>query len=124
MRGESRALCFGITSFAVAVMASTVWAAAIEPRAERSAVAVRVDSAPRLDGTLDDPLWASGIPITDFRQREPREGEAATERTSVVILYDRRHVFFGVHCFDTAPGGIVATELRRDTDASIGPCET
>jgi hypothetical protein len=114
----SRALCLGTMSFVVAWTASTVWAAD-DPRAGRSAVAVRVDTPPRLDGTLDDPLWARGVPITDFRQREPREGDTATERTSVVILYDRRHVFFGVHCFDAAPAGIVATERRRDTDPSI-----
>jgi hypothetical protein len=85
----------------------------------RSVAAVRVDVAPRLDGTLDDPLWSRGIPTTEFRQREPREGEPATERTSVVVLYDRSHLYFGIHCFDAAPAGIVATELRRDTDASI-----
>ncbi|HEV3058102.1 MAG TPA: DUF5916 domain-containing protein [Vicinamibacterales bacterium] len=87
--------------------------------AGRSVIAVRVDTVPRLDGTLRDPLWDRGIPITDFRQREPREGQMATERTSVVVLYDRSHLYFGIHCFDEEPAGIVATELRRDTDASI-----
>src|SRR5882724_4241073 len=44
----------------------------------RTAEAIRVDRAPRLDGTLNDPLWQSAKPITDFRQREPQEGEPAT----------------------------------------------
>src|SRR5256885_9873904 len=39
--------------------------------------------APKLDGTLDDPLWQSAIPITDFRQREPYEGQPPAERTEV-----------------------------------------
>ena len=108
----------GMACFMLAAGASASTAADQETSA-RSVAAVRVAAAPRLDGTLDDPLWNRGIPITEFRQREPREGEPATERTSVVVLYDRGHLYFGIHCFDAAPAGIVATELRRDTDASI-----
>ena len=40
----------------------------------RSALAARVERSPRLDGTLDDPIWQQAVPITDFRQREPYEG--------------------------------------------------
>src|SRR5690242_12441724 len=36
-----------------------------------TAEAVRVDHAPRLDGTLADTLWQSAKPVSDFRQREP-----------------------------------------------------
>jgi hypothetical protein len=39
----------------------------------RTAEAVRADRTPRLDGTLNDPLWQSAKAITDFRQREPHE---------------------------------------------------
>jgi hypothetical protein len=76
--------------------------------------AVAVEHAPKLDGTLDDPLWQSAIPITDFRQQEPNEGEPPTEKTEVRILYTRRAVYFGIHCFDSEPSRIIATELRRD----------
>ena len=65
------------------------------PDAEgRLAEAVRVDHAPKLDGTLDDPLWQSAKPITDFRQKEPFEGQPATEKTEVRILYTRKAVYF------------------------------
>ncbi|HEX6906664.1 MAG TPA: hypothetical protein VF154_08670, partial [Terriglobales bacterium] len=80
----------------------------------RIAMAARVKRAPRLDGTLDDPLWRAATPIIDFRQREPAEGKAATESTSVRILYTRRAVYFGVKCADSTPARIIATELRRD----------
>src|SRR5260370_5998665 len=46
----------------------------------RMAEAVRVDRAPRFDRPLDDPLWPSAKPITDFLQREPQEGEPATAK--------------------------------------------
>ncbi len=84
-----------------------------------SAEANRVDQAPKLDGTLNDPLWQSAKPITDFRQREPHEGEAPTERTEVRILYTRHAVYFGIHCYDSEPSRIIATELRRDVSQDL-----
>ena len=85
----------------------------------RKAEAVRVDRAPRLDGTLNDPLWQLAKPIADFRQREPREGEAATEKTEVRILYTRHAVYFGIQCFDSESSRIIATELRRDVSQEL-----
>jgi hypothetical protein len=84
-----------------------------------SVVAVRVDRAPKLDGTLDDEVWQSARPIMDFRQREPQEGEPATEKTEVRILYTRHAVYFGIHCFDSEPSRIIATELRRDVSQDL-----
>src|SRR2546426_2801081 len=90
------------------------------PQAEKSAAeAVRVDHPPKLDGRLDDPLWQSAKVVTDFRQREPNEGETATEKTEVRILYTRHAVYFGIHCYDFQPAGIVATELRRDVSQDL-----
>ncbi|PYV60470.1 MAG: hypothetical protein DMG95_14010, partial [Acidobacteria bacterium] len=54
----------------------------------RIAVAVRTDHPPKLDGTLNDPLWISAPVIGDFRQREPLETQPATEKTEVRILFD------------------------------------
>jgi len=80
---------------------------------------MRVDHAPKLDGSLDDPLWQSAKPVTKFRQREPNEGETATEKTEVRILFSRHAVYFGIHCYDSKPSGIVATELRRDVSQDL-----
>ena len=86
---------------------------------DRIAQAVRVDRSPRLDGTLDDPLWQQASPIIDFRQREPYEAQPATERTEVRVLYSRTEVYFGVACHDSAPNGPVATQLRRDVTQEL-----
>src|SRR5439155_555211 len=85
----------------------------------RMAEAVRADRAPRLDGTLNDPLWQSAKPITNFRQREPHEGEAPTEKTEVRILHTRHAVYFGIYCYDSEPSRIIATELRRDVSQDL-----
>ena len=80
----------------------------------RTAKATRVERAPELDGTLDDPEWQSATPISGFLQREPFEGQAPTARTEVRIFYDKHDVYFGIVCFDSDPSKIVARELRRD----------
>jgi hypothetical protein len=83
------------------------------------AQASRVDQAPRLDGTLNDPLWQNATPVASFLQREPFEGQPPTERTEVRILYSKREVYFGVTCVDSDPKGIIATELRRDVSQEL-----
>jgi Domain of unknown function (DUF5916) len=80
----------------------------------RVASATRVEHKPLLDGTLDDPSWQLATPSRDFHQREPFEGQPATEATEVRILYSRTEVYFGISCRDSNPQGIVATQLRRD----------
>jgi len=85
----------------------------------RTAHAVRVEHAPRLDGTIDDPLWREATPISEFLQREPFEGQSPTEKNEVRVLYTKSEVFFGVTCFDSAASGIVATELRRDVSQEL-----
>ena len=83
------------------------------------AEAARVEHAPKLDGTLTDPLWQLAKPVDDFRQQEPYEGQPATEKTEVRILYTTRAVYFGIHCYDSEPSRIVATELRRDVSQDL-----
>ena len=95
--------------------------AQVEPPKSPAGIAnaTRAAHAPRMDGTLEDPLWQSAAPITDFRQREPLETVPATEKTEVRILYDARHIYFGIHCYDQTPSAIVATQLRRDLSMDL-----
>ncbi len=78
-----------------------------------------MDKPPKLDGTLNDPLWNQATSIVNFLEREPFEGQAPTERTEVRILYTKREVYFGIKCFDSNPKGVVATELRRDVSQEL-----
>jgi Domain of unknown function (DUF5916)/Carbohydrate family 9 binding domain-like len=86
------------------------------PRDRYSIPAVRVDQSPKIDGVLDDPVWQRASLINEFVQQEPREGAAATERTEVRVLYDSKSLLIGIRAFDALPSGIVATEMRRDSD--------
>lgn len=87
--------------------------------ASRRAQATRVERAPKLDGTLDDPEWQLATPIGNFLQREPFEGQTPTEKTEVRVLYDKHDVYFGILCFDSDPSKIVASELRRDVSQEL-----
>ena len=70
--------------------------------------------APRVDGRLDDPAWALAEPVTEFRQQSPRDGDPATERTEVRIVYDAEAVYVGARMFDSEPSRIAAQLGRRD----------
>ena len=78
----------------------------------RSTEAIRVDQAPKLDGTLDDPVWQHATPIGNFLQREPFEGQTPTEKTKVRIIYTKHEVYFGITCFDSNPRRRHACEAR------------
>jgi hypothetical protein len=70
----------------------------------RTTSASRIDRAPKLDGTLDDPAWQQATIIAKFLQREPFEGQTPTEKTEVRILYDKPEVYFGITCFPDGHG--------------------
>src|SRR5216684_6273938 len=117
-----RTLLFFLSLIFLAVAVSSLSAqtpTSDDPLSARSVVAVHADKAPELDGTLKDARWQDARLITSFHQREPFERQPATEKTEVKVLYNSRFVYFGIHCFDSGPKRIVATELRRDADFSV-----
>ena len=54
------------------------------------------NEAPLIDGHLDEAIWARAPIAGNFIQRDPREGEPATEQTEVRIVYSDSAIFFGV----------------------------
>ena len=76
--------------------------------------AVRVTTPLRIDGALDEPLYSSVPPISDFIQQEPREGEPATEKTEVWLAFDDENVYVSFRCWESEPGQMIANEMRRD----------
>ena len=78
--------------------------------------AVRVERGPDVDGdVLADAAWANARPVTGFRQNTPREGEPASERTVVRIVYTDDTIYFGVVCFVRDPDTIIVSDSRRDS---------
>ena len=82
------------------------------------AVAVRAfPDAPRIDGHLDEAVWQQATPISDFTQRDPDEGEPASEQTEVWVLYTDDAMYVGVRAHDSQADEIRGQLTRRDEDS-------
>ena len=81
-----------------------------------TAIALRIRGTPKLDGILSEDVWSEAHPTSEFLQREPHEGQPASERTEVRIIYNDKAVYFGIMCYDSDPDKIIARERRRDQD--------
>lgn len=77
--------------------------------------AYRTNMPIKIDGYLNEKAWKNAPVITGFRQQEPHEGQPATERTVVRVLYDNNAIYIGAKMYDTAPDSIIARLGRRDT---------
>ena len=80
--------------------------------------AVRLPSPLQIDGVLDESLYTSIPPVSDFIQLEPRAGLAATEKTDVWVAFDAAHVYVSLRCWESQPERVVAHEMRRDSHAT------
>ncbi|MDP6116061.1 MAG: hypothetical protein QGG53_29740, partial [Planctomycetota bacterium] len=67
-----------------------------------------------IDGALDEAIWQRAPKIGDLRQRLPNPGEAASERTDVILLHDANNLYIGVVAYDSEPGKIIGTRMARD----------
>jgi hypothetical protein len=94
----------------------------ITSAARRVASATPVTEAPVIDGVLDDRMWRDATPLAGFVQAEPLEGQPASERTEVRILYDDVAIYVGVMCYDRNPSQIITTDTRRD--AGLGEMDS
>ncbi len=82
--------------------------------------AVRLTTPLRIDGKLDEEIYATVPPISDFIQMEPRAGEPATEQTDVWLFFDRDNFYILARCWDSHPERELADEMRRDSNRIVG----
>jgi hypothetical protein len=75
--------------------------------------ALRVEAID-LDGRLTEEVWQRADVATGFTQREPTNGNPATERTEVRVLYTFSAIYVGVRAFDSQPDNIRTGLARRD----------
>lgn len=68
----------------------------------------------RLDGALDEPVWRSAPPATDFVQSEPREGQPATEQTEAWVAFDRDNLYIAAFLHDTDADAAIVNDIRKD----------
>jgi len=66
-----------------------------------------------LDGRLDEAAWQAVPALQNFTQMQPHEGEPATQRTEIRILYDDEALYIGARMFDTEGAAGIRTRLAR-----------
>ena len=68
----------------------------------------------KFDGVLDDAIYRTMAPYTDFVQQEPNEGKLATDRTEAWIVFDETYVYVSARLFEADRQHRVANDMRRD----------
>jgi hypothetical protein len=78
----------------------------------------RATAAPKIDGILDDEVWAklTPMPTGQWKSYNPNRGDDMPDafKTEVRIAYDDRNIYFAFHCFDNEPDKIRTNVAKRD----------
>ncbi|HEY2431304.1 MAG TPA: DUF5916 domain-containing protein [Vicinamibacterales bacterium] len=81
-----------------------------------AAVAVPGATAIKL-GSFSEDVWGAVPAVSDFRQREPKDGGAPTFATDVKVAYDAENLYVAVRAHDPQPERIVGHRTRRDAES-------
>jgi hypothetical protein len=83
-------------------------------KGQTAAQAPRLESAEvKVDGHLDEPVWAQATILTGFSQYTPADGLPADDSTEVLVWYAPHSIYFGIRAFETH-AKVHATLADRD----------
>ena len=102
---------FLISIFAVLLIGLSAAAAEEQPQ---PLIPFKTDTAPVIDGILNDPVWQKAPNVTGFKTWHPDFGKDMVEKTAVYYAYDRENLYFAFRCFDSQPDKIKASVTSRD----------
>jgi hypothetical protein len=71
----------------------------------------RAQSAPVIDGRLDDDVWKNASVVDDFQQTSPLDGAVPTESTVVRVTYDDEFLYIAADLRDSNPDKISAKQM-------------
>lgn len=107
------------TLLVIPVLARLLTAA---PGPDAGLVALRTTHEIRLDGHLDEAIWAAAPVATGFTQEWPQRGRPAHQRTEVRVLYDDHFLYIGARMqhdrrLEGGHARVVRRLHRRDQDS-------
>ena len=69
---------------------------------------------------LDEAAWQQAERGSAFTQREPFQGEPATEQTLVQVVYTEDTLYIGIRALDSDPSEVIAKDMQRDGSGNGG----
>jgi hypothetical protein len=93
--------------------------APLSGRAETSRIPFkpkRVDNPHvRIDGHLNEEMWKRLLPLENWFQLTPNEGEEPSERTKMWLFYDQDAIYLGARLYTKNRSTIITRTLERDS---------
>ncbi len=74
----------------------------------------RFESAPVIDGKIDEPVWQNAAVLKDFYQIQPGDNLPPSKPTEVLLGYDSKFLYIAFRAFDE-PDKIRSTVAKRDS---------
>jgi hypothetical protein len=78
-----------------------------------SVAAARLTGHIAIDGKLDEAAWSGAVPITDFRQSRPDEGQPSTLPTEVRFLFDDEALYIAAKLSEPHGRSVIRAPLAR-----------
>jgi hypothetical protein len=85
------------------------------PAATIAATEIPQATAIKLDGSFSERIWDTIPGVSDFQQREPKDGGPPSFATEVKVAYDATNLYVAVRAHDPEPEKLVGLRTRRDS---------
>lgn len=108
----------GVVCGLAALMSLAIPAASVSAKSPTALEPLRpawTDVPPKIDGILDDKIWALAPGESGFKTWNPDYGREMKAGTVVYHAYDRENLYFAFRCSDPEPAKIKASVSGRDT---------
>ncbi|HEU5290523.1 MAG TPA: DUF5916 domain-containing protein [Cyclobacteriaceae bacterium] len=105
-----------LASVVMAASVMAVEAQEVKKVEKKQYQARRVETAPRIDGKLDDDCWLRDVESFQFIQTNPNNGAPSLYKTTVQLVYTDRAIYVGALLHDPNPEKILREFGQRDDD--------
>jgi hypothetical protein len=58
--------------------------------------AIFTETAPVIDGSVNEDVWKNASLINELFQREPNAGDPVSEKTEFLFLFDHNNIYIGI----------------------------
>jgi hypothetical protein len=100
-----------LTTVVLLLSTSAAYAASLQNDAPKSFSISRTDTAPVIDGNLNDDVWKYATVVDDFHMTRPTDGATPTESTIVRVTFDDEFLYIAADLRDSEPSEIRAKQM-------------